>query len=60
MYHEITTHIDIRYHFIQEIKVIKVKKICIADNPAEMMIKHVPSRKFKHCLKMFSVQSDEG
>ena len=26
MYHEITTHIDVRYHFIQEIKVIKVKK----------------------------------
>ena len=27
MYHERTKHNDVRYHFIQEIEVIKVKKI---------------------------------
>jgi len=42
MYHERTKHIDIRYHFIREIKVIKVKKIGTADNPADMMTKPVP------------------
>ena len=60
MYHERTKHIDVRYHFIREIKVIKVKKISIADNPADMMTKHVPSRKFQHYLKLFGVQSIEG
>ena len=42
MYHERTKHIDVRYHFIQEIKVIKVKKIGTTSNPADMMTKPVP------------------
>ena len=59
MYHKRTIHIDVRYHFIWEIKVIKVKKIGIADNLADMMMKPVPSRKFKHCFELLGVQSDK-
>ena len=56
MYHERTKHIDVRYHFIREIEVIKVKKIDTADNPADMMIKPVPSHKFEYCLDLLGVQ----
>ena len=59
MHHERTKHIDVRYHFIQEIEVIKVKKIGTADNPADMMTKPVPSRKFEY-LELLGVQSGEG
>ena len=59
MYHERIKHIDVRYHFIREIKVIKVKKIDTVDNPADMMTKPVPSRKFEYCLKLFGVQCGE-
>ena len=48
MYHKRTKHIDVRYHFIREIKVIKVKKIGTADNPTDIMKKHVPSCKLEH------------
>ena len=59
MYHDRTKRIDVRYHFIQEIKVIKVKKISTAYNSADMMQKSIPSHKFKHCLELLDVQSDE-
>ena len=59
MYHERTKYIDVRYHFIREIKVIKVKKISTANNPADMT-KPVPSRKFEYCLELLGVQSAEG
>ena len=60
MYHERTKNIDVRYHFIREIKVIKVNKIDTANSPADMMTKVVPSRKFEHCLKLLGVQNGEG
>ena len=44
MYHEKTKHIDVRYHFIREIEVIKVKKISTANNPTDIMTKFVPSQ----------------
>ena len=52
MYHERTKHIDVRYRFIREIEVIKVKKIDTADNPSDMITKPVPSRKFECCLEL--------
>jgi len=57
IYHERTKHIDVRYHFIREIEVIKVKKIGAADNPADMMTKPVlraSSSTVSNCL-MFKV-----
>ena len=59
MYHERTKYIDVSYNFIREIKVIKIKKIGTANNPTDMMMKHVSSRKVEHCLKLFGVQSGE-
>jgi len=53
------TH-SVKYLFILEIKVIKVKKIDAADNLANMMTKLIPSRKFEHCLEVFGVHIDEG
>ena len=60
MYHERTKHIDVRYHFIRKIKVIKVKKIGTINNRAYMMTKPVLSRKFEYCLELLGVQSGEG
>ena len=60
MYYERTKHIDVRYHFIREIKVIKIKKIGNADNLADMMTKFVPSCKFEYCLELLSIQSGES
>ena len=36
------------------------QKIGTADNPADMMTKPVPSRKFEYCLELLAVQSGEG
>ena len=55
MYHERTKHIDVRYHFIREIEVIKVKKIGNEDNTADMMTKPVPSRMFEYYLELLGV-----
>ena len=60
MHQKRTKHIDVRYHFIREIEVIKVEKIGIADNPADMMTKPVPSHKFEYCLDLLGVQNDES
>jgi len=36
------------------------QKIGTADNPADMMTKPVPSRKFEYCLELLGFQSGEG
>jgi len=56
MHHERIKHIDVRYRFIREIGVIKIKKIGTADNPADMMTKPIPSQvqvlsRIAWCLK---------
>ena len=60
MYHERTKHIAIRYHFLREIKVVKIKKIGIADNSADMMAKLIPSCKFEHCHELLGVEPIEA
>ena len=60
MYHKRTKHIDVRHHFTLKIEVIKVKKSDTVNNPADMMTKPVPSRKFKRCLELLGVQNGEG
>jgi len=47
------------YHFVLKIKVIKIKKISIADNIAEMMTKLVPSHKFEHYFELLGIRSGE-
>ena len=36
------------------------QKIGTVDNPADMMKKHVPSRKFEYYLELLGVQSGKG
>ena len=58
MFHERTKHINVRYHFVEEIVAkgdIVVKKVSTLDNPADIMTKSLPFSKFMHCLDLISV-----
>ncbi|PHT59703.1 hypothetical protein CQW23_02066 [Capsicum baccatum] len=60
MFHERKRHIDVRYHFVREIIAhgdIMVSKINAHENPADMMIKTLPSAKFEHGLDLVGVES---
>ena len=58
MFHERTKRMDVRYHFIQE-KVadglMKIKKISLQDNPANVGTKALWFSKFKNCLELLKV-----
>ena len=52
MFHEMTMHIDVRYHFVCEIITcgdIVVSKVGTQDNPQNMTTKSLPIAKFVHC-----------
>ena len=60
MYHERTKHIDVRFHFIQEVvsqEIILIKKMSTDDNPTDMLTKHIIASKFRHCLDLVGVCS---
>ena len=60
MYHEITKHIDVKYHFTSEIVsqgTVVVRKVATLDNPVDMMTKLVLLGKFKYCLDLICVCS---
>ena len=60
MYHKITKHIVVRYHFISEIVsqgIVVVRKVATLDNLADMMTKLVLLGKFKYCLDLICVCS---
>ena len=60
MYHEITKHTYVKYHFVREVTTqgeIIVKKIATTENLANMMTKLVSVLKFKHCLDLISIRS---
>ncbi|KAK3007357.1 hypothetical protein RJ639_017832 [Escallonia herrerae] len=60
MFHEQTKHIDIKFHFIRDVVsqgTIMVEKISTDENLADMMTKHIPEIKFKHCLDLISISS---
>ena len=53
MLHEMTKHIDVRYHFVHEVIArgdIVVSKVSTHDNLADMMTKTLPVTKFEQCL----------
>ena len=57
-FHETTKHIDIRHHFIREKVddgVMKVDKISIEENPADMGTKVLTLGKFKHFLELLKI-----
>lgn len=53
VHHERIKHIDVRYHFLRNEKIIKVMKVGTAD----MFTKPVPHSKFQHCLYLLNVRS---
>ncbi|GMI71562.1 hypothetical protein HRI_000825500 [Hibiscus trionum] len=58
MYHARTKHIDVRFHNIRELIAsgeILLQKVHTADNPADMLTKHVTTDNFKHCLDLLNV-----
>ena len=60
MFHEMTKHIDVRMYFIRDViahGAIVVKKISSMDNPVDMMIKPIPTVKFRHYLDLIGVGS---
>ena len=58
VFHDRTKHIDVRYHFIRETissGAMKLEKISIVDNPADMATKVLPVTKFKYSLDLVQV-----
>jgi hypothetical protein len=55
---EKSNHIDIRYHFVRDIiekGLVKICKISIHDNSADMMTRHVPVAKFELCFSLVGI-----
>ncbi|GMI95521.1 cysteine-rich RLK (RECEPTOR-like protein kinase) 8 [Hibiscus trionum] len=58
VYHARTKHIDVRFHKIRELIAsgeILLQKVYTADNPSDMLTKHVTTGMFKHCLDLLNV-----
>ena len=58
VYHVWPKHIDVRYHFAQEIIEeggVLVQKIKTDDNLADMLTKEVITIKFNHCLDLINI-----
>ncbi|XP_031285016.1 secreted RxLR effector protein 161-like [Pistacia vera] len=59
IYHERTKHVDVRFHFVRDLvtqRVVELKKVTTEENPADMGTKVITLAKFKHCLKLLSVE----
>src|ERR1044072_3718586 len=58
VYHARTKHIDVRFHKIRELLVVKsivLLKVHTSEKAADMLTKPVTSDKFKHCLDLLHV-----
>ena len=58
MFHERTKHSDVRLHFVRDIVsqgIVKVEKISILTNPANMLTKTIPVGKFEQALSLLNV-----
>ncbi|GKC31351.1 hypothetical protein Tco_1038645 [Tanacetum coccineum] len=58
VFHEMTKHIDVRYHFIKEVleaKTVKVLKVDTEHNAADALTKVVLGLKLQHCLELLNV-----
>ena len=58
MFHQMTKHIDVRYHFVHDIIArgdIVVPKVITHDNPTDMMTKILLVAKFEHFLDLASI-----
>nr|GEY13719.1 retrovirus-related Pol polyprotein from transposon TNT 1-94 [Tanacetum cinerariifolium] len=58
VFHEMTKHINVHYHFIREVleaKTVEVLKVGTEHNAADALTKVVPRHKLQHCLELLSV-----
>ena len=58
VYHTRTKHIDVRFHKIRELVSsgeLLLEKIHTSENAANMLTKHVTTKKFKHCLDLINI-----
>ncbi|GJU41132.1 hypothetical protein Tco_1194089 [Tanacetum coccineum] len=58
IFHEMTKHINVRYHFIKdalEAKTVKVLKVGTEHNATNALTKVVPGLKLQHCLELLNV-----
>jgi len=58
VHHEWTKHIEIKYHFIRELiynGLVRMKKIAIETNPADIFTKVVPVGKLQEALELLRV-----
>lgn len=61
VFHERTKHIDVRLHFIRDVIAdgsVKVSKIGTLENPADILTKSVPVKKFEEGRSQLRVLSD--
>lgn len=59
VYHERSKHIDVHLHFIrEEIEKgnVKVFKVSTEDNPADMLTKPLPKKKFELCVELVNLK----
>lgn len=59
MYHERTKHIDVKLHFIRDIidkGLVEMKKISTLTNPADILMKGVPTSKLHSAMEILGVQ----
>ena len=60
VYHARTKHIDVRYHFVQDVLDdgdIELINIHTKDNPTDMLTKVVRGVKLKHCKSLLQILS---
>ena len=53
-----TKHIDVKCHFIRDMledKLMRLVKVHIDDNPADLMTKGLPPARFAHCCARMGV-----
>lgn len=58
MCHDRTKHINVRFQYIRNIIAegdLKIRKISTHDNPADMMIKPVPTNKLELCSSLVGI-----
>ncbi|XP_048604674.1 secreted RxLR effector protein 161-like [Brassica napus] len=58
VYHGRTKHIRIRFHKIRELATsgeVLLEKVHTSENHADMLTKHVTTKKFKHCMDLLRV-----
>ena len=58
MFHAKTKHIDVKYHFIQEViddKQIQLVKVHTKENPIDLLTKGLPGDSFVHCCELLGI-----